>query len=237
MSLIRLQKIISESGLLSRRKADLLIKEGRVTIDGRKAIIGEKADPKTVQILVDGKDLPKKQNHKVFLLNKPLGVISSCKDNHGRKTILSFIPSYLRQGMHPVGRLDSDSRGAILLTNNGNLTLKLTHPKYSHTKTYLVWVNGQPSESILNDWRKGILLEGRMTLPATLEIMKIINQKTLLKIILKEGRNRQIRRIASLMGHPVHDLQRIAISNIKLNGLQEGNWRELSKNEWISLLN
>ena len=98
-------------------------------------------------------------------------------------------------------------------------------------------MNSKPSESILNDWRKGILLEGRMTLPATLEIMKIINQKTLLKIILKEGRNRQIRRIASLMGHPVHDLQRIAISNIKLNGLQEGNWRELSKNEWISLLN
>tara|TARA_B100000579_G_scaffold398525_1_gene378857 strand:+ start:1385 stop:2101 length:717 start_codon:yes stop_codon:yes gene_type:complete len=236
-SLYRLQKIISESGLLSRRKADLLIKQGRVTLNGRTAIIGEKADPCSDNILVDGKNLPKKLNHKVFLLNKPHGFISSCKDNHGRKTILSLIPSNLRRGIHPVGRLDSESRGAILLTNNGDLTQRLTHPKYSHTKTYMVLVSGQPSQSILNNWRKGILLDGKMTMPATIEVMKIMNQKTLLKVILNEGRNRQIRRIANLMGHPVKDLQRIAISNIKLNGLQEGKWRELKKNEWISLLN
>ena len=236
MPLTRLQKIISESGLSSRRKADLLIKQGRVSLNGRKAIIGEKADPSLDNILVDGKVLPKKNNHKVFLLNKPNGVISSCQDNHGRKTILSLIPSNLRQGIHPVGRLDSDSRGAILLTNNGELTLKLTHPKYSHTKTYLVWVMGKPNQSKLNNWRKGILLNGKKTRPAKIEIIKIINQKTLLKVILKEGRNRQIRRIATLIGHPVKDLQRIAISNIKLNGLQEGEWRELKTSEWISLL-
>ena len=236
MSFSRLQKIISESGLLSRRKADLLIKQGRVTLNGRKAIIGEKADPCTDHILVDGKDLPKKSKHKVFLLNKPNGVISSCQDNHGRRTILSLIPPHLRRGIYPIGRLDSDSRGAILLTNNGELTLKLTHPKYSHTKTYLVWVSGQPSQSILNKWRKGILLDGKMTIPANIEVIELINNKTLLKVILKEGRNRQIRRIAKLIGHPVKDLQRIAISNIELNGLQEGKWRELNKNEWISLL-
>ena len=236
MSLIRLQKIISESGLLSRRKADLLIQNGRVTLNGRQAIIGEKADPFSDHILVDGKDLPKKLNHKVFLLNKPLGVISSCHDNHGRKTILSLIPPDLRRGMHPVGRLDSDSRGAILLTNNGDLTLRLTHPKYSHTKTYLVWVSGQPSKSKLNNWRKGIFLEGKMTMPATIEVLEIVNQKTLLKIILKEGRNRQIRKVAKEMGYEVIDLQRIAISNIKLNGLVEGKWRELQENEWISLV-
>ena len=232
----RLQKIISESGLLSRRKADLLIKQGRVTLNGRQALIGEKADPQSDRILVDGKDLPKKQNHKVFLLNKPNGFISTCQDNHGRKTILSLIPFDLRLGLHPIGRLDSDSRGAILLTNNGELTLRLTHPKYSHTKTYMVWVNGQPNQSILNNWRKGVLLDGKMTMPANIKVMKIINKKTLLKIILKEGRNRQIRRIATLFGHPVEDLQRIAISNIKLNGLKEGKWRELETNEWISLL-
>ncbi len=236
MSLSRLQKIISESGLLSRRKADLLIKQGRVTLNGRQAIIGEKADPNSDQILVDGKDLPKKLNHKVLLLNKPLGTISTCQDNHGRETILSLIPSKLRRGMHPVGRLDSDSRGAILLTNNGNLTLRLTHPKYSHTKTYLVWITGQPGHSKLEKWRKGILLDDKITLPATIEVVKKVNQKTLLKVILKEGRNRQIRRIAKIIGHPVQDLQRIAISNIKLNGLQEGEWRELSTAEWISLL-
>ena len=236
MTFSRLQKIISESGLLSRRKADLLIKQGRVTLNGRQAIIGEKANPYSDHILVDGKALPKKLNHKVFLLNKPHGIISSCKDNKGRKTILSLIPSDLRHGLHPVGRLDSDSRGAILLTNNGDLTLRLTHPKYSHTKTYLVWVQGQPSQSILNKWRIGILLDGKMTMPATIEVMEIINHKTLLKVILKEGRNRQIRRISTLIGHPVQDLQRIAISNIKLNGLKEGKWREVNRSEWISLL-
>jgi len=237
MTLNRLQKIISDSGLLSRRKADLLIKQGRVTLNGRKAIIGEKANPIYDHILVDGRDLPKKLNHKVFLLNKPYGVISSCQDNHGRKTILSLLPSDLRHGMHPVGRLDFDSRGAILLTNNGDLTLRLTHPKYSHTKTYLVWVSGQPSQSILDKWRRGILLDGKKTMPARIEVLSKVNRKTLLKVIIKEGRNRQIRRIATLLGHPVKDLQRISISNINLNGLQEGKWRELKTKEWISIIN
>ena len=237
MSLYRLQKIISESGLLSRRKADLLIKQGRVTLNGRRAVTGEKADPLSDHILVDGIDLPEKPNHKVFLLNKPQGFISSCKDNHGRKTILSLIPPHLRYGIYPVGRLDFDSRGAILLTNNGELTLKLTHPRYAHSKTYLVWVSGQPSQSILNNWRKGILLDGKMTMPAKIEVLNKVNQNTLLKVILKEGLNRQIRRIANIIGHPVQDLQRISISNINLNGLPEGGWRELKKKEWISIIN
>ena len=236
MSLTRIQKIISESGLLSRRKADLLIKQGRVTLNGRKAILGEKANPSTDLIKVDGRDLPKKLTHKVFLLNKPYGVISSCNDNHGRKTILSFIPSHLRSGMHPVGRLDFDSRGAILLTNNGELTLRLTHPKFAHTKTYLVWVSGRPSPLILDNWRKGIALDGKMTMPARVEVMEKVKSNTLLKVILKEGRNRQIRRMANLLGHPVKDLQRISISNINLNGLKEGTWREIESKEWISII-
>ena len=237
MSLCRLQKIISDSGLLSRRKADLLIKQGRVTLNGRLAIIGEKADPTYDHILVDGKHLPKKLSHKVFLINKPHGVISSCQDNHGRKTILSLIPYDLRHGMHPVGRLDYDSRGAILLTNNGELTLRLTHPKYAHTKTYLVWVSGQPSLSILDNWRRGIFLDGKKTMPARIEVLKKVNRKTLLKVILNEGRNRQIRRIATLIGHPVQDLQRISIASINLNGLEEGKWRELHLNEWNIFIN
>tara|TARA_Y100001968_G_scaffold107295_1_gene97048 strand:+ start:1004 stop:1717 length:714 start_codon:yes stop_codon:yes gene_type:complete len=237
MSLNRLQKVISDSGLSSRRKADLLIKQGRVTLNGRQANIGEKADPLSDQILVDGKYLPKKLSHKVFLLNKPFGVISSCQDNHGRKTILNLIPSHLRPGMHPVGRLDFDSRGAILLTNNGDLTLRLTHPKYSHKKTYLVWVSGRPSLSKLDNWRRGILLDGKITMPARIEVLNRNNSKTLLKVILKEGRNRQIRRIANLIGHPVQDLQRISISNIALNGLEEGKWREIHEKEWNSIIN
>ena len=237
MSLNRLQKIISDSGLLSRRKADLLIKQGRVTLNGRQAVIGEKANAQFDNILVDGRELPRKQENKVFLLNKPCGVISSCQDEHGRKTILSLMPLHLRTGIYPVGRLDFDSRGAILLTNNGDLTLRLTHPKYAHTKTYLAWVSGVPSQSILDNWRKGILLDGKMTIPAKIEVLNRAKRKTLLKVILKEGRNRQIRRIATLLGHPVLDLQRISISGINLNGLNEGNWRELQEKEWNSFVN
>ena len=139
--------------------------------------------------------------------------------------------------MHPVGRLDYDSRGAILLTNNGELTFKLTHPKYSHKKTYLVWVSGQPSLSILDNWRGGIFLDGKITMPARIEVLNKVKSKTLLKVILKEGRYRQIRRIANILGHPVQDLQRISISNINLNGLEEGKWRELKLEEWNSFIN
>ena len=236
MTLLRLQKIISDSGLLSRRKADLLIKEGRVTLNGRQAIVGEKADPFSDNILVDGIDLPNKQKYKVFLLNKPYGFISSCHDNYGRKTILSLIPPDLQNGIHPVGRLDSDSRGAILLTNNGNLTLRLTHPKYSHTKTYLVWLKGIVNKNIINKWRNGVIIDNRKTMPADIKLIKMLENKTLLQIILKEGRNRQIRKTAERMGLTVIDLQRIAISNIFLNELKEGEWRELNQNEWMNII-
>ena len=237
MSINRLQKIISQSGLLSRRKAELLIKQGRVTLNGRQAIIGEKADPNCDHILVDGRDLPKKLNHKVFLLNKPYGVISSCQDTHGRKTILNFLPSHLRCGIYPVGRLDFDSRGAILLTNNGDLTLRLTHPKYSHTKTYLVWVSGHPNQSILDHLRRGILPNDKMTKPAKIEFLDKFNRKTLIKVIIEEVRDRNICKIVTLLGYPVQDLQRILISNINSNNLQEGKWRELKTKEWVSIIN
>ncbi len=222
MGIYRLEKIISESGIPSRRKADLRIKDGRVTVNGKKSTIGEKADPSKDDIKIDSSTIPKKLNHKVLLWNRPIGIISSCKDTHGRETVISLIPSSLRKGLHPIGRLDSDSRGAILLTNNGLLTLKLTHPKYSHKKSYLVWVKGQPEKSVLNAWRKGVMLEGKMTMPAKVELVDRMNSNTLLKVTLKEGRNRQRRKLADFFGHPVKDLQRIAISNIKLNGLQEG---------------
>ena len=237
MSLNRLQKKICKSVLSSRGKADLLIKQGRVKLNVRQAIRGEKEDPISDNILFDRKDLLKKLNHKVFLLKKLYGFIFICKDNHGKKTTFNLITSNLHLGMHPVGRLDFDSRGANILTNNGVLPLRITNPKFSQAKTYLDWVSGHKSQSILDNWRRGILLDGKMTMPARIEVLDRINRRTLLKVILKEGRNRQIRRIANLIGHPVQDLQRTSISNINLNGLQEGEWRKLKKEEWISIIN
>ena len=237
MSLNRLQKIRSQSGLLSRLKDDLLIKQVKATLNGKRAILEEKADPMCEHILLDGKDLPKRLKNIMLLLNKPNGVISSYQDNHGRKAIISLIPSQLHLGMHPEGRLDFDSRGAILFTNNEYLMLMFTHPKYSYKKTYLVWESGQPIQSMLDNWRKGILLNSKMKMPARIEVLDKVHQKTLLKVILKEGRNRQIRRIATLIGNLVKDLKRTAISNINLNRSQKGKWRELKTDEWISIIN
>jgi pseudouridine synthase len=163
------------------------------------------------------------------LLHKPKGVVSSCYDPHNRQTVIDLLAPELRrnQGIHPVGRLDIDSTGALLLTNDGELTLKLTHPRYHLNKTYQVWVKGNPSESILNKWREGIILEDKKTEPAQVEILTQKPTKTLLKIVMHEGRNRQIRKVAALLGFPVINLHRLAIGFLKLSSLPPGEYRFL----------
>tara|TARA_B100000700_G_C14770119_1_gene726344 strand:+ start:25 stop:744 length:720 start_codon:yes stop_codon:yes gene_type:complete len=233
----RVQKIISSAGVCSRRNAEFLVNEGRIKINGETALLGDKADPNQDKISLDGKYLCLKNKTKVILLNKPAGFITSCNDEFRRKTVLSLIPKDINQGLHPIGRLDKDSRGALLLTNNGELTLKLTHPRYCHSKTYKVWVKGKPSSDTINRWERGILLDEKKTIPAKVNLLATHPKKSLLKVIIKEGRNRQIRRIADELGHPVIDLQRIAIDEIKLNGLKEGEWRELINEEWEKYFN
>ena len=227
----RVQKLISMAGFCSRREAESLIKEGNVTVNGKNALIGDKADPLKDLILVNGSKLSFKPNYKVVLLNKPPGIVSTCKDPQGRKTVRDLMPSFNKR-LYPVGRLDIDSRGAILLTNNGELTLKLTHPKFAHSKEYLVWLKGYISNETLQEWREGVYLEGKRTIPAIINLIRFSKGNSLLKIIMKEGRNRQIRRISDYFGHQVLDLKRTAISNIELGKLKEGEWRELNKNEW-----
>ncbi len=232
----RLQKIISEAGICSRRKAELLIRQDRVKVNRQLARIGDKANPEKDSIFIDEKPIRTKPSKRVFLVNKPVGFISSCKDPFGRKTVISLLPKGLRSGIYPIGRLDKDSRGAILLTNNGELTLQLTHPKYSHSKTYLSLVEGIPSQYILEQWNQGVILNGRKTRQAEVKIIKEFKSRSLIKIIMREGQNRQIRRIASKMGHPVVDLQRIAIAHLELKDLPEGSWRELEKEEWMPII-
>ena len=232
----RLQKLIAAAGLCSRRRAEEWLLQGRVTVDDRVAELGDQADPAQQLIQVDGRALTARPEARVLLLNKPIGVICSCRDPQGRRTVLDLLPPGTRRGLHPVGRLDADSRGALLLTDQGELTLKLTHPRYDHRKTYRVWVRGQPDAAALDRWRQGLNLDGRITRPAQVRSLRTRAGNALLEVELQEGRNRQIRRIAEGLGHPVLDLQRVAIAGLALGDLTEGGWRLLQRGEWTPLL-
>ncbi len=227
---------MAAAGLCSRRRGEDWLQAGRVTVDGRVASLGDQADPNSQLIEVDGIPLISVQEPRVFLLNKPVGVICSCRDPQGRATVLDCLPHQERSGLHPVGRLDADSRGALLLTDQGELTLRLTHPRYNHAKTYRVLVRGIPSSQALRRWRDGLLLDGRLTRPARVHCLRSRGASSLLEVELKEGRNRQIRRVAELLGHPVIDLQRVAIDGIRLDDLAEGCWRRLDAREWSTIL-
>jgi len=231
----RLQKILSQWGIASRREAEKMILAGRVRLNGSVVQLGEKANPETDQIEIDG--IPLKPTHRpqsiYLLLNKPAGVVSTCRDPRKRPTVLDLLPPELRegQGIHPVGRLDAESTGALLLTNDGALTLALTHPRHRVSKTYHVWVQGHPLESVLQAWRQGVILSGSKTLPAQVEVLQKQGSQTLLKVVLHEGRNRQIRRVAEQLGYPVLQLHRIAIGSICLEkpgaNLRPGTYRPL----------
>jgi len=246
MSDERLQKILAQWGIASRRLAEQMIVAGRVRVNGNIVGLGQKANPDRDSIEVDG--IPVKPTDRpacvYLLLNKPAGVVSTCSDPRDRSKVLDLLESKLRsgQGIHPVGRLDADSTGALLLTNDGKLTFCLTHPRHSISKTYQVWVLGDPPEPILQAWRQGIILSGRKTLPAQVRVLDRARNKTLLEVILSEGRNRQIRRTAQQLGYPVVRLHRTAIGPIQLQRpelpiLPPGCYRTLEDAEIIFLWN
>ncbi|MBF2065759.1 MAG: rRNA pseudouridine synthase [Calothrix sp. C42_A2020_038] len=216
----RLQKVLSQWGVASRRHAEEMIRQSRVRINGATAQVGQKVDPERDVITVDGKTITTDRSPSLIylLLNKPVGVVSTCNDPQGRTTVLDLLPNELRsgQGIHPVGRLDAESTGALILTNDGDLTYWLTHPRHSIPKTYRVLVQGQTSDAVLELWRSGVLLDDRKTRPAKVRVIKKMPTQTRLEIILKEGRNRQIRRVAEQLGHPVIELHRTAIGSIQL---------------------
>ncbi|MCW6037525.1 rRNA pseudouridine synthase [Spirulina subsalsa FACHB-351] len=237
----RVQKLISQWGIASRRQAETMILEGRVRLNGQVVHLGQKADPAEGDRLeVDGQLLhPQNRPQFVYLLlNKPKGVLCTCDDPQKRKTVLDLLPPRLgrNQGIHPVGRLDGDSTGAVLLTNDGDLTLRLTHPRYHLPKTYQVWVQGCPSATTLKQWRGGVLLADQWTLPAEINVLASYPQRTLLEIVLREGRNRQIRRVAEQLGHRVLELHRTAIGTLQLADPQQpdlpiGHYRSLTEQE------
>jgi len=223
----RVQKILSQWGVASRRQAEKMIESGKVRLNGTVAHLGQKANPEIDLIEVDGKLLGScdRPQFIYLLLNKPVGVISTCRDFSNchtllknRITVLDLLPDNLSQGqgIHPVGRLDADSTGALLLTNDGTVTFHLTHPRHHVPKTYHVWVQGHPPKSVLEAWRQGVDLLGKKTLPAQVRVLKRGREETLLEIVLTQGRNRQIRRVAELLSYPVIHLHRTGIGPIQL---------------------
>jgi 23S rRNA pseudouridine2605 synthase len=238
----RLQKILSQWGVASRRRAEELIRAGRVTVNDRIATLGDSADPAVDRIAIDGEILQARPQRHYFLLNKPAGIVSTCDDPQGRSTVLDLVPADLRQGIHPVGRLDTDSTGALLLTNDGQFTCLLTHPRHQIAKTYEVLVAGHPSDRALDMWATGVDLAGKVTLPAQVKVLSEDQHNTRLQILLREGRNRQIRRVAELLGHPVLKLDRTAIGEIALYlptaKLLRGEYRLLlpAETKWLSTI-
>jgi len=228
----RLQKILAKAGLASRRRAEEMIAAGRVAVDGQVITeLGFKADPLTQRISLDGKRLPSQEAKEYWLVHKPQGVVSTVKDPQGRKRVVDMLPPEAGR-VYPVGRLDRDSEGLVLLTNDGQLAHHLMHPRYEVTKTYKVWVEGQPSAQALEQLRKGVDIgDERPTSPARVHTKAANPYRSKLSLVLNEGRKREIRRMCEAVGHPVTRLLRVALGPLKLGDLPPGAARRLSMAE------
>jgi 23S rRNA pseudouridine2605 synthase len=231
MTAERLQKLLAQAGYGSRRACEDIIADGRVAVNGHVAKLGDKADPDVDAIVVDDKRLKADSHHVYIILNKPRNVMTTNDDDFGRTTVRDLV-DYDGQ-IYPVGRLDADSEGLVLLTNDGELANVLTHPRYEHEKEYLVFVKGQPDSKALNSWRRGVVLpeDNYRTAPAKVEVVKHEGGGTLLRVVMREGRKRQIREVARLLGYPVQYLLRVRIGPIDMGSLKPGKWRFLNPKE------
>jgi len=226
----RLQKVIAEMGLASRRKAEELIIEGRVTVNGKVATIGMKADMLKDHVKVDGKLLFRPEKKVYFIFNKPRGVVTSMSDPEGRPTILDFVRG-IKQRVFPVGRLDYDSEGMLLLTNDGEFTHAVLHPSKKIPKTYLVKIKGNIEDENIEKLRNGIRLERTVTAPAKVKRLRKSESNCWLEMVIHEGKKRQIRRMLERVGHDVIRLMRIKINGIEMGPLKPGECRQISSEE------
>lgn len=223
----RLQKILSQAGVASRRASEQLMLEGRVTVNGVTVReLGTKADPARDDIRVDGRRVKVVERHRYLLLNKPKGYVTTRSDPQRRPTVLDLLGG-VREYVYPVGRLDFDSEGLLLLTNDGDLAARLTHPRHGVPRVYEAQVLGEPDDHDLQRLAKGVTIDGRRTAPADVKALA----PSRLLITLREGRNRQVRNMCDAIGHPVAHLRRIAIGPIRDPKLKPGQWRELREDE------
>jgi len=228
---VRLQKILAEAGIASRRKAEEIIQAGCVTVNGVPVTeLGAKADPAADTIAYNGKKITKGQPKIYIMMHKPEGVVTTATDPEGRKTVLDLLPK-ISARLYPVGRLDYDSSGLLLLTNDGGLTQRLTHPRTGIKKTYHVTVKGIPSPSALRKFAGGLFIEGKRTAACEVSLVRRMDNDALLQVIIGEGRNRQIRKMCAAIGHPVIKLKRIALGTLRLKDLPKGEWRYLNEQE------
>lgn len=231
--MVRLQKYLAECGVASRRAAEKLIEDGRVTVNAGIAHVGQTIDPESDAIRVDGN--PVRTSDKVYVvLNKPEGTVTTAKDTHGRPTVLDLLEG-VRARVFPVGRLDMDVEGVLLLTNDGELAYHLAHPKYEVEKTYLVWVNGHMTADVATRLENGVELDDGLTAPARARILNAGLESTLVRLHLHEGRKREVKRMCEAVGYPVRTLHRIAFGNIVDKGLRPGEWRYLDDGEVAGL--
>jgi 23S rRNA pseudouridine2605 synthase len=232
----RLQKIIAHAGFASRREAEVMIREGRVTLNGRVVTeLGTKANAGRDHIKVDGKLITRAEPHRYILLFKPKEVASTVNDPQGRRTVIDLVRG-VRERIYPVGRLDYQSEGLLLLTNDGDLAFEVAHPKHGSVKTYHVKVRGVVEDRLVGKLERGITIDAKRTVPCEIRQMKTTGRgqeegNSWYEVKLREGRNQQIRRMFKAIGHPVMKLRRVAIGPISDPHLQPGEWRELTKQE------
>ena len=234
----RLQKVLARAGVASRRKVEDLLREGRVTVGGEPAKLGQSFDPAAGPIRVDGEIIDPGRLAPLYLLvHKPPGVVSTMEDPQGRATVLELVPPELRPGLVPVGRLDFHTSGLLILTTDGDFAQKVAHPRHGCTKTYEAKVKGQPSKEALDKLRRGIRLDGRPTGPCRIEPRgKVRGERrpgdtSWWTVTLGEGRNRQVREMFQRIGHPVRKLRRVAIGDLREPEMPMGTYRELAPGE------
>lgn len=227
----RLQKILARSGAGSRRKAEEMIKNGRVAVDG--AIVremGVRLDPEKHEVTLDGKVVSLEEEKVYILLNKPKGYVTTLHDPQGRPVVTDLLKG-VDSRVFPVGRLDLDTEGALILTNDGSLAQKVQHPSFEVNKTYIAQVAGRPSPGKLAQLRAGIVIEGQKTFPARLKVISPGARSTVIQITIHEGRKRQVRKMFAAIGHRVQELKRIAYGRLQLGDLAQGTFRYLSPKE------
>jgi pseudouridine synthase len=244
---IRLQKWLSDTGVASRRASEELIKAGRVAVNGRTAMLGEKADTERDDVTLDGRTVRYGTEFVYICLHKPEGVVTTASDPEGRATVMDLLQG-IDARVYPVGRLDYDSSGLLLMTNDGEWANRVVHPRYGVKKKYAAWITGTPTNEELARFSQGVIIDGYKTSRSEIKIISrkfsdfvgtversradnAAEDRCLVHIVLSEGRNRQIRKMCEAIGHPVVSLKRIAVGPVKLGQLKRGEWRHLTEEE------